>query len=170
MLRQAADAPAVAKPLRQLLQTLDDRRRAVESDARAKATDPPAPDKTHVPASRQAGFTGMEAFWNYYYWQGSPRTRSTPSGVCGSRQRSAWRRASNYENVHGRDQKVQPLARPLSARRQRPDPTGGTGRGGERSSPRSSGRPASQRGAAGLPRAPVAGRGTHAVLDYLVMP
>jgi virulence factor Mce-like protein len=70
VLRQAARyAPGTAKPLRQLLQTLDDRRRAVEDDPRAKATDPPAPDKTHIPASQQGGFTGMEGFLNYYYWQ-----------------------------------------------------------------------------------------------------
>jgi hypothetical protein len=70
VLREAArNAPGTAKPLRQLLQTLDDRRRAVENDPRAKATAPPAPDKTHIPASRQGGFTGMEGLWNYYYWQ-----------------------------------------------------------------------------------------------------
>lgn len=70
VLRQAArDAPGAVKPLRQLLQTIDDRRRAVENDPRAKATGPPAPDKTHIPADRQGGFTGMEALWNYYYWQ-----------------------------------------------------------------------------------------------------
>ena len=62
-----ADAPALAKPLRQLLQTIDDRRRAVEPDPRAAATDPPAGDKTHI--SGQGGFTGMEAIWNYFYWQ-----------------------------------------------------------------------------------------------------
>ena len=65
--RLAADAPTLAKPLRQLLQTIDDRRRAVEPDPRAAATDPPAPDKTHI--SGQGGFTGMEAIWNYFYWQ-----------------------------------------------------------------------------------------------------
>jgi virulence factor Mce-like protein len=70
VLRQAAEnAPATAKPLRQLLQSLDDRRRAVENDPRAKATGPPAPDKTHIPASEEGGFTGMEGLWNYYYWQ-----------------------------------------------------------------------------------------------------
>jgi phospholipid/cholesterol/gamma-HCH transport system substrate-binding protein len=63
----AQDAPGVAKPLRQFLQTLDDRKRAVEPDPRAAATDPPAPDKTHITGS--GGFTGMEALWNYFYWQ-----------------------------------------------------------------------------------------------------
>ena len=36
-------------------------------DPRAAATDPPAPDSTHI--SGQGGFTGMEAIWNYFYWQ-----------------------------------------------------------------------------------------------------
>jgi ABC-type transporter Mla subunit MlaD len=64
----AKDAPGLAKPLRQFLQTIDDRKRAVEPDSRAAATGPPAPDKTHI-ASGNAGFTGMEAIWNYFYWQ-----------------------------------------------------------------------------------------------------
>jgi virulence factor Mce-like protein len=65
--RLGQDAPALAKPLRQFLQTIDDRARAVEPDARAAATDPPAGDKTHI--SGRGGFTGMEALWNYFYWQ-----------------------------------------------------------------------------------------------------
>jgi virulence factor Mce-like protein len=63
----ARDAPGVAKPLRPFLQTIDQRDRAVEPDTRAAATDPPAPDKTHI--SGRGGFTGMEAIWNYFYWQ-----------------------------------------------------------------------------------------------------
>jgi hypothetical protein len=66
--RLAKDAPGLAKPLRQFLQTIDDRQRAVEPDDRAAATGPPAGDKTHT-TSRRAGFTGMEAIWNYFYWQ-----------------------------------------------------------------------------------------------------
>ena len=65
--RLARGAPALAKPLRQLLQSIDDRRRAVNVDPRAAATDPPAPDSTHI--SGRGGFTGMEAIWNYFYWQ-----------------------------------------------------------------------------------------------------
>lgn len=65
--RLAKDAPGLAKPLRQFLETIDDRRRAVEPDARAAASGPPAPDKTHL--SGRGGFTGMEAIWNYFYWQ-----------------------------------------------------------------------------------------------------
>jgi virulence factor Mce-like protein len=66
--RLGQDAPGLAKPLRQFLQTLDDRARAVEPDARAAATDPPAGDKTHI-SGRGGGFTGMEAVWNYFFWQ-----------------------------------------------------------------------------------------------------
>jgi virulence factor Mce-like protein len=66
--RLAKDVPGLAKPLRQFLQTIDDRRRAVEPDRRAAASGPPAGDKTHTSSSR-AGFTGMEAIWNYFYWQ-----------------------------------------------------------------------------------------------------
>jgi ABC-type transporter Mla subunit MlaD len=61
------DAPGLAKPLRQFLQTIDDRKRAVENDPRAAATGPPAPDKTHIAGT--GGFTGMEAIWDYFYWQ-----------------------------------------------------------------------------------------------------
>jgi ABC-type transporter Mla subunit MlaD len=63
----AAGAPPFAKPLRQFLQTIDDRKRAIENDPRAKATAPPAPDPTAIPG--EGGFTGMEAVWNYFYWQ-----------------------------------------------------------------------------------------------------
>ena len=65
----ARGAPALAKPLRQYLQTIDDRERAIENDPRAKAGGPPAPDPTAIPAGGEGGFTGMEAFWNYFFWQ-----------------------------------------------------------------------------------------------------
>jgi ABC-type transporter Mla subunit MlaD len=67
-LRDLADqAPAFARPLRQFLQSIDDRSRAIEPDPRAVETAPPAPDKT---AAREGdGFTGMESFLNYAYWQ-----------------------------------------------------------------------------------------------------
>jgi virulence factor Mce-like protein len=61
------EAPAFAKPLRQFLQTIDDRKRAIENDVRAKETAPPAPDPTAIPG--EGGFTGMEAIWNYFFWQ-----------------------------------------------------------------------------------------------------
>jgi ABC-type transporter Mla subunit MlaD len=64
----AKDAPGLAKPLRQFLQTIDDRARGVEPDPRAVATGPPPGDKTHISGS-EGGFTGMEAVWNYFYWQ-----------------------------------------------------------------------------------------------------
>ena len=66
--RLAKDAPGFAKPLRQFLQTIDDRKRAVEPDERAAATGPPPGDKTHTSSNRD-GFTGMEAIWNYFFWQ-----------------------------------------------------------------------------------------------------
>ena len=40
----------------------------MEPDRRAAATGPPAGDKTHTTSSR-AGFTGMEAIWDYFFWQ-----------------------------------------------------------------------------------------------------
>ncbi len=67
-LRQVArKTPALAKPLRQLLETLDDRSRATEIDPRAKATAPPAPDKTAI--AGQGGFTGFEGLYDYFFWQ-----------------------------------------------------------------------------------------------------
>ena len=63
----SSQAPQLAKPLRQFLQTLDDRRRSVMDDPRAAASAPPAPDPTAY--HKGQGFTGFEAFWNYIYWQ-----------------------------------------------------------------------------------------------------
>jgi phospholipid/cholesterol/gamma-HCH transport system substrate-binding protein len=68
--RLANDAPGTAKPLRQLLQSFDDRRRAYANDRRAKASAPPAPDPTAIPEGSQGGFTGLEAIANYFVWQG----------------------------------------------------------------------------------------------------
>jgi ABC-type transporter Mla subunit MlaD len=62
----AADAPATFKPLRQFLQTLDDRKRSFDHDPRATASAPPAPDPTKA---NGRGFTGMEGIWNFFYWQ-----------------------------------------------------------------------------------------------------
>ena len=61
------EAPRLAKPLRQFLQTIDDRRRSTENDPLAAQIAPPAPDKTAY--KKGQGFTGMEAFWNYVYYQ-----------------------------------------------------------------------------------------------------
>jgi ABC-type transporter Mla subunit MlaD len=61
-------APKLATPLRQFLVSLDDRGRAVERDVRAAETAPPRPDPTAKGAGR--GFTGFEAFMNYFgFWQ-----------------------------------------------------------------------------------------------------
>jgi ABC-type transporter Mla subunit MlaD len=65
----AADAPELAKPLRQFLESIDDRRRTHEFDVRAAQTDPPAPDKAHCEDDAKCGFTGMESVFNYVFWQ-----------------------------------------------------------------------------------------------------
>ena len=76
LLALSKDAPGFAKPLRQFLQTMDDRDRAIESDERAKAGAPPEPDPTAIPDDAnfrglgpKGGFTGLESVWNYFYWQ-----------------------------------------------------------------------------------------------------
>jgi ABC-type transporter Mla subunit MlaD len=61
------NAPRLAKPLRQFLQTLDNRERSVDDDPLHTSLAPPAPDKTA--AKKGEGFTGMEALANYIYWQ-----------------------------------------------------------------------------------------------------
>jgi ABC-type transporter Mla subunit MlaD len=68
----AEDLPRLAKPLRQFLQTLDDRNRSIENDPQARPpVTPPAPDKTaYDPNNKEAqGYTGYEGIWNYIYWQ-----------------------------------------------------------------------------------------------------
>ena len=65
--RLAADAPATAKPLRQLLQSLDDRKRAIDNDPRAKVNGPPATDPSY--GGGRGGFTGFESIANYFFWQ-----------------------------------------------------------------------------------------------------
>jgi ABC-type transporter Mla subunit MlaD len=64
----AANAPRLGKPLRQLLQTADDRSRG-RPDTRATETAPPAPDPTAISNSRRTAFTAFESVWNYIYWQ-----------------------------------------------------------------------------------------------------
>jgi virulence factor Mce-like protein len=63
----STNAPRMAKPLRQFLQTIDDRGRSVDDDPLAAKTSPPAPDK--VAFNKGQGFTGMEALINYLYYQ-----------------------------------------------------------------------------------------------------
>ena len=65
----ASGAPKLGKPLRQILQTADDRHRAVDTDARAAESAPPAPDPNSNSPTKRAGFTAMEALLNYVYWQ-----------------------------------------------------------------------------------------------------
>ena len=64
----AANAPRLGKPLRQLLQTADDRSRG-RPDTRAAQTAPPNPDPTSIANSDRTAFTAMESVWNYIFWQ-----------------------------------------------------------------------------------------------------
>jgi phospholipid/cholesterol/gamma-HCH transport system substrate-binding protein len=66
----AADSPAAAKPLRQFLESLDDRRRAVDKDQRAVVGGPPANDISNKGQPNTGGFTGLEDLWNFFYWSG----------------------------------------------------------------------------------------------------
>jgi phospholipid/cholesterol/gamma-HCH transport system substrate-binding protein len=66
--RLAENAPRLGKPLRQLLQTADDRSRG-RPDTRAASTAPPNPDPTSIANSDRTAFTAMESVWNYIYWQ-----------------------------------------------------------------------------------------------------
>ena len=63
----AQDAPGTAKPLRQFLETLDNRGRSPQFDIRAQQSAPPAPDPTAYVSGK--GFTGFESILNYAYWQ-----------------------------------------------------------------------------------------------------
>lgn len=63
----ARDLPRLARPLRQFLQTLDDRDRSVENNPIVAGLAPPAPDKTA--GAEGKSYTGMEAFWRYLYDQ-----------------------------------------------------------------------------------------------------
>jgi phospholipid/cholesterol/gamma-HCH transport system substrate-binding protein len=76
LLELSKDAGGFAKPLRQFLETMDDRKRALENDPRAKATAPPEPDPTAIPddanfrgLAPKGGFTGLEGLWDCFYWQ-----------------------------------------------------------------------------------------------------
>src|SRR3954453_1687185 len=64
----AANAPRLAKPLRQLLQSADDRSRG-RPDTRAAQSAPPTPDPTSIAKSDRTAFTAMESVWNYIFWQ-----------------------------------------------------------------------------------------------------
>ena len=66
----AADAPEAAKPLRQFLESLDDRRRAIDNDPRGKVGGPPANDVSNKGRPNNGGFTGLESLWNFFYWSG----------------------------------------------------------------------------------------------------
>jgi virulence factor Mce-like protein len=65
----AAQAPGAAKPLSQFLNSLDDRRRAIDNDPRGKVGAPPAGDISNRGQANNGGFTGLEALWTYFFWQ-----------------------------------------------------------------------------------------------------
>ncbi|MGI8845023.1 MAG: MlaD family protein [Thermoleophilaceae bacterium] len=65
----AATSAPTAKPLAQLLNSLDDRRRAIDNDPRGKVGGPPASDISNRGKANNGGFTGLEAFWSYFFWQ-----------------------------------------------------------------------------------------------------
>jgi virulence factor Mce-like protein len=67
--RLAPKAQPTFKPIRQFLQTSDDRRRGLEDDPRSVNGSPPAPDPTAIREGGPSGFTGLEAIWNYFFWQ-----------------------------------------------------------------------------------------------------
>jgi phospholipid/cholesterol/gamma-HCH transport system substrate-binding protein len=67
--RLAAQAPGAAKPLSQFLDSLDDRRRAIDNDPRGKVGAPPAKDVSNRGKANNGGFTGMESLWTYFFWQ-----------------------------------------------------------------------------------------------------
>jgi hypothetical protein len=65
----AADAPKLGKPLRQFLQTADDKKRAPDDDPRAAQSAPPPPDRNSNAGGDRRGFTAMESVLNYVFWQ-----------------------------------------------------------------------------------------------------
>jgi virulence factor Mce-like protein len=65
----APEAQPAFKPIRQFLQTSDDRGRALEDDPRSVKGSPPPPDPTAIREGGPSGFTGLEALWNYFFWQ-----------------------------------------------------------------------------------------------------
>ena len=77
LVRVGEQAPGTFLPLREYLQAIDDRSRTVElsggrieNDPRARVGAPPPPDITAPSRTpRTTGFTGMESFWNYFFWQ-----------------------------------------------------------------------------------------------------
>jgi virulence factor Mce-like protein len=70
LLRELApEAQPTFKPIRQFLETSDDRRRGLEDDPRAVNGSPPAPDPTAISEGGPKAFTGLEALWNYFFWQ-----------------------------------------------------------------------------------------------------
>ena len=182
VLRQAAGyAPGTAEPLRQLLQSLDDRDRAVENDPRAKATGPPAGDKTHIPASRQGGFTGMEGFLDYYYWQALATNPFDSIGhilrVSATLDLGEGGCSLYFTDIDSDNRHCNRWLGPYQPGVNAPDPTeipGEEGEGGAEEEPPSAAQatvtPASAPLSAPAAPPPVAGDDTQVLLDYLLAP
>ena len=64
----APDQQGFARPLRQFLEAMDDRNRAIDDDPRGKVEGPPPTDPSY--AGGRGGFTTIESIWNYTFWQG----------------------------------------------------------------------------------------------------
>ncbi len=67
--RLGAQAAPTAKPLAQFLDSLDDRRRAIDNDSRGQVGAPPASDVSNRGRPNTGGFTGLESLWTYFFWQ-----------------------------------------------------------------------------------------------------
>ncbi len=67
--RLGAQAAPTAKPLAQFLDSLDDRRRAIDNDSRGQVGAPPANDVSNRGRPNTGGFTGLESLWTYFFWQ-----------------------------------------------------------------------------------------------------
>src|SRR5919108_255201 len=135
--RLAINAPPFAKPLRQFLQTIDDRERAIENDPRAKETAPPAPDPTAIPAEGAAGPEDVRALQLLSrpeparHLQPRPaRRRLEPGGGAGARRerpaRHPDRRAAR--RGHARGGPAARPARPLEAADRAAPPRAGSAR------------------------------------------
>ncbi|MEA2375523.1 MAG: hypothetical protein QOD53_1986 [Thermoleophilaceae bacterium] len=67
--RLAKNAPLLGRPLRQFLQSADDRHMVSDNDPRAAESAPPAPDRNSNSPTKRGGFTTLESLLNYFYWQ-----------------------------------------------------------------------------------------------------
>ena len=123
--RLGKDAPALAKPLRQFLQTIDDRDRAVEPDPRAAATDPPArrQDPHHLPPRRLHRHGGGLELLLLAGAQHERARRHRPRAAAPHRRQRVLGLHDQPERRAARG--VQPVPRPDTAGRDHPRPDRG---------------------------------------------